>query len=67
MNAKPPVPKRGFTYREAATYLGKSERYIQQLVKESKLAAKWDKSSVTIDVAELDRYFDSLPNERQVA
>lgn len=67
MNAPQPVAKRGFTYPEAAAYLGKSTRKIQQLVKDSKLAARWDETSVTIAVEDLDAYFYSLPNERRAS
>lgn len=56
--------KRGYTYAEAAVYLGSSETVIKRLVARGDIPAKYLGTRVVIDVADLDAYFDGLPTER---
>ncbi|WP_181905746.1 helix-turn-helix domain-containing protein [Microbacterium bovistercoris] len=53
--------KRGFTVAEAALYLGISEWVLRCEVRENRLAARKRGTTLLFDRAELDRYFDSLP------
>lgn len=55
------LPKRGFTVREAAHYLGISEWVLRDEMRNHRIAAKKRNSTILFDRAELDRYFDDLP------
>jgi excisionase family DNA binding protein len=57
----PPTPKRGFTKKEAARYLGLTEWTIDNEVRANRLVGKRRGTTVLFDRAELDRYFDHLP------
>jgi excisionase family DNA binding protein len=59
--AQPTAPKRGFTKKEAARYLGLSEWTIDAEVRANRLAGKRRGTTVLFDRDELDRYFDHLP------
>lgn len=50
------------TLAQAAEWLGRSERWVRDLVRDSKLAAKQEGRSLSFDIAELRRYWDSLPD-----
>lgn len=56
--------KRGFTYQEAADYLGTSETRIKRLAASNEIPVKYLGSSVLIDRNDLDTFFDALPSER---
>lgn len=53
--------KRAYGVEEAGAYLGLSASAIRKLIGESKLAARKYGTKTLIDVAELDAYFESLP------
>jgi excisionase family DNA binding protein len=55
------LPKRGYTAAEAAQYLGISDWVLRAEVRNNRLAAKKRGSTILFDRAELDRYFDDLP------
>lgn len=54
-------PKRGFTVAEACEYLGLSDWVLRNEMRNNRIAAKRRGSTVLFDRAELDRYFDDLP------
>jgi excisionase family DNA binding protein len=58
------MDKRGYTYEEAARYLGTSERTVKELAAMGAIPRKYIGNRVVLDVADLDAYFDSLPDER---
>jgi len=53
--------KRGYTKAEAAAYLGISEWVLNVETRENRIAAKKRGTTILYDRAELDRYFDDLP------
>lgn len=53
--------KRGYNLPEACTYLGISEWVIRNEVRDNRLVAKKRGTTLLFDRAELDRYFDALP------
>lgn len=53
--------KRGFTLAEASAYLGISDWVLRKEMRENRIAAKLRGSTILFDRAELDRYFDDLP------
>lgn len=55
------MDKRGYTYAEAAQYLGISEWVLKDELRHNRIVAKKRGTSVIFDRAELDRYFDDLP------
>ena len=55
------MEKRGYTVAEAADYLGLSDWVVRSEIRENRIAAKKRGTTVLIDRAELDRYFDALP------
>ncbi|WP_426325724.1 hypothetical protein [Microbacterium sp. E-13] len=55
------TPKRGFSKKEAAHYLGLSEWALDDEVRGNRIAAKKRGTTVIFDRAELDRFFDYLP------
>lgn len=61
MPTEQPLVKRGFTVREAAEYLGISEWILRGEMREKRIAAKKRGTTILFDRAELDRYFDDLP------
>jgi len=58
------VKKRGYTYAEAAIYLGSSETVIKRAVARGDIPARYLGSRVLLDVEDLDAFFDGLPTER---
>lgn len=56
-----PATKRLYTRDQAASYLGKSLRKLDQLIAAGAILAKKDGKYTVIEVAELDRYIDCLP------
>jgi excisionase family DNA binding protein len=55
------MEKRGYNKTEAAEYLGISEWVLDKEVRDNRIAAKKRGTTVLFDVAELDRYFNDLP------
>ncbi|MFF2485259.1 helix-turn-helix domain-containing protein [Microbacterium sp. NPDC058062] len=53
--------KRGYSVKEAAQYLGLSEWVLRDEMRNNRIAAKKRGTTVLFDIAELDRYFDDLP------
>lgn len=64
MTAGSLLPKRGYTIKEAAQYLGIGEDTVKAEITAKHIGVKRRGATVLIDVKELDRYFDSLPSER---
>ncbi len=58
------MEKRGYTYAEAAQYLGVSEELIKKTAAAGDLPRKYFRSKPLIDVRDLDNFFDSLPADR---
>ena len=53
--------KRAFTVPEAARYIGRSDSFIRQLKRESKIAARRDGKSLVFLREDLDEYLNGLP------
>ena len=53
--------KRGYTTAQAAHYLGISEWVLRDEMRNDRIVAKKRGTSTIFDKAELDRYFDNLP------
>ncbi|PKV80852.1 helix-turn-helix domain-containing protein [Nocardia fluminea] len=62
-----PVPVQiSYNTRQAAAATGIAESTLRQLVRQGKLAARYNGASILIDAEDLARYYRSLPSERQV-
>lgn len=59
--------KRAYRLAEAAEYLGRSVRRIQELVANGDLPVRYEGATPLYDVKDLDRFFESLPSERRTA
>lgn len=59
-----PDLKRGFTYAEAATYLGISPDLVKALVRESEIPARYIRSKPILDRVDLDAFLESRPSEK---
>jgi excisionase family DNA binding protein len=59
--------KRGFSVRQAAEYLGCSERLVETKIAEYYLPVRYINSKRVIDKTDLDAFFDALPVERPQA
>ncbi|MBF6416907.1 MerR family transcriptional regulator [Nocardia cyriacigeorgica] len=55
-----------YNTRQAAEATGMSEWMIRKLVRENKLAARYNGSQILVDAESLATYYRSLPSERQV-
>lgn len=55
-----------YSVKLAARASGMSEHRIRQLVREHKLAARYDGATVLIVARSLDAYIEQLPSTRQV-
>lgn len=55
-----------YSVRQASEATGIAESTIRQLVREGHLAARYLGSKILVDAVDLDRYYRSLPSERQV-
>jgi len=58
------LPKRTFSYEEAAHYTGLSERAVRRLTDTNVIPKKFAGTKVLIELVDLDKYLDALPNER---
>lgn len=56
------MDKRGFTVKEGAAYLGVSEWVMRVAIRENRIAVKRHGTTILIDRADLDAYFDGLPS-----
>ena len=62
-----PVPAQiSYSVAQAAAATGMSEWTIRKLVREHKLAARYNGSQILIDADSLKSLYDSLPSERQI-
>jgi hypothetical protein len=57
--------KRAYRLQEAAAYLGRSVRRIQELVANGDLPVRYEGATPLYDVKDLDRFFEALPAERR--
>lgn len=57
------VLKRLFTYTEASTYTGISERRLRERVAQNRIPFRKEGTKVLLEVSDLDAYVDSLPTE----
>ncbi|MFR9773169.1 helix-turn-helix domain-containing protein [Nocardia sp. SC052] len=55
-----------YNVRQAAEATGIAEYTLRKLVRECKIAARYHGASILIDAKSLERYYQSLPSERQV-
>lgn len=56
--------KRGFTYAEAAYYLGIGPDLVKKLARDSELPVAYIKSKPVILREDLDQYLESRPSEK---
>lgn len=57
------MEKRGYTVKEAATYLGISEWSLRVVIRSNKLPVRRHGTTILVDRADLDDYFNGLPAE----
>jgi excisionase family DNA binding protein len=57
------MDKRGFTVRDGADYLGISQSSVRTAIRENKLPVRRHGTTILIDRADLDAYFENLPAE----
>lgn len=57
------MDKRGYTVKESAAYLGISEWSLRVAIRSNKLPVRRHGTTILIDRADLDAYFESLPAE----
>jgi hypothetical protein len=58
------MDKRGYNVKQAALYLGFSERVLEEKIAGSYIPIRYINSKRLIDKADLDAFFESLPAER---
>lgn len=58
------IAKRGYTYAEAAAYLGLSTDTIKRLVSGDEIPVRYVKSKPILDRLDLDAFLESRPSEK---
>ncbi|WP_280499419.1 helix-turn-helix domain-containing protein [Nocardia cyriacigeorgica] len=66
MSEAPQFQQISYNVKQAAEATGMSEWTIRKLVRENKLAARYNGSQILVDAESLATYYRSLPSERQV-